>query len=187
MHWSGAAALAAMLLLAPHGRAQTGGGRGCLDETQPAVARLAICESLLAAPRGALGEAMALLGRARARLDLVQAAAERASPGSAPAREEYEPILADLDRSYATFRSMQALQLRAMVRFYRGDVAPAVLPLFRNGAWEEAVTQFGPLIAADPRNPDLRILRGALRTLTGDQDGARADGEEARRIAVEAP
>ncbi len=155
--------------------------RSCLEEASSAEVRIDICSRLVQSATNDATRAMALFGRAQARMDIVSAQPEE------PPTSAYDPVLADLDLSYATFRSAQALTLRAIVRFHRGDVAPALFALFRGGEWEAAAVALGPMIAAAPDDPDLLLLRAAFHGLTGNADGARQDREQALRIAGRAP
>ena len=147
--------------------------QSCLDDSLPADERVETCSRIVEATPSGLARAQALFGRADAQFMLLD---DADLPPAA-----FDAVLADLDESDRSFRNWRTLYLRAMVRLYRGDVALALRPLYFQGQWEEAEAAITPMIAAQPGDVDLLVLRAAFRTLT-NRAGGPEDIVEALRI-----
>jgi len=129
------------------------------------AAMIAPCTAALAAELAPAVRAQALANRAKGLL-------VREQPG------DVDAALADLEAALRLHPLEDAAVTRALGRLQRGDYGAGLL---ERGFAEPAAAlrELDAAIRADPRNPDLLWIRGAIRRLSGDWAGGNADTDAA--------
>jgi hypothetical protein len=156
----------------------------CADERRPAAARIGSCTEALRLSLPDATRAEALRHRAGARMDVALARSETRTGGDPEASlppVELDPALEDIRESLRIAPHGDALVTLATIRLWRGDISPAARAAILRRNEDGLLAALSDVIAAEPRNWQAWLLRGANRRLAG-LPGAEEDLAQARRL-----